>query len=103
MRVRRRISVPTRVLALVLAGVIPLVVPLERLTAQPSALNIFYVYDDLNRLVAVIDQQGNTATYTYDAVGNILKIERFDATALPDRVAITLVSPIKGEIGDAVQ
>ncbi len=30
---------------------------------------INYVYDDLGRLVAVIDKDGNAATYAYDAVG----------------------------------
>ena len=32
--------------------------------AQQAAIN--YVYDDLNRLVAAVDQQGNIAMYTYD-------------------------------------
>ena len=67
---------------------------------QPS---IFYVYDDLNRLIAVVDQQGNAATYTYDAVGNILAIERFDISAQPGPVRITLVSPSKGKVGTQVQ
>ena len=35
-----------------------------------------YIYDDLGRLVQVIDGQGNVATYTYDAVGNLLSITR---------------------------
>jgi YD repeat-containing protein len=30
-----------------------------------------YIYDDLGRLSQVIDGQGNVATYTYDAVGNL--------------------------------
>ena len=33
-----------------------------------------YIYDDLGRLVQVIDGQGNVATYNYDAVGNLLSI-----------------------------
>jgi len=33
-----------------------------------------YIYDDLGRLSQVIDDQGNVATYTYDAVGNLLSI-----------------------------
>ena len=41
---------------------------------------IFYVYDDLNRLSAVVTQQGDVAIDTYDADGDILKIERSDAT-----------------------
>ncbi len=35
-----------------------------------------YIYDDLGRLAKVIDGQGNVATYTYDAVGNLLSITR---------------------------
>src|SRR5689334_5659266 len=37
---------------------------------------IQYVYDEIGRLIAVIDRSGDTATYTYDAVGNILSIGR---------------------------
>lgn len=35
-----------------------------------------YVYDELGRLVAVIDPAGETARYTYDAAGNLLSITR---------------------------
>jgi len=72
-----------------------------RLLAQPAS--IYYVYDDLNRLVAVVDQHGNAATYTYDAVGNILKIERFDAMTLPGSVAISMFTPAAGRVGTMVQ
>jgi YD repeat-containing protein len=64
---------------------------------------IFYVYDELNRLFAVVDEQGNAATYTYDAVGNILRIERFDAAQQPGPVRITLVTPTAGKVGTQVQ
>ena len=67
--------------------------------AQPPS--IYYVYDALNRLTAVVDQQGRAATYTYDAVGNILKIDRVDAPAGP--VAITLFTPLIGATGTTVQ
>lgn len=63
---------------------------------------IFYVYDELNRLIGVVDQDGNSVSYTYDAVGNITRIDRFDADG-PGAVAITLVSPGKGRVGRAVQ
>jgi len=52
-------------------------------SAWPQQPRIHYVYDDLGRLVGVVDQDGNAATYTYDAVGNILAIGRHDA--LPRR------------------
>src|SRR5213083_1034884 len=70
------------------------------LAQQPS---IYYVYDDLNRLVVVVDRLGNAATYTYDAVGNILRIDRFDATGLPGGVAISLFTPSAGAVGATVQ
>jgi YD repeat-containing protein len=88
----------TRCLAALLACAVLLP---TRLLAQPPSIH--YVYDDLNRLAAVVDQQGNAATYTYDAVGNILKIERFDATALPGVVAISMFTPAAGRVGAAVQ
>jgi len=40
------------------------------------AAGVTYTYDDLGRLHQVIDQDGNVATYNYDAVGNIVSIER---------------------------
>lgn len=40
------------------------------LLAHPREIR--YIYDDLNRPVGVIDQQGNAPEYVYDAVGNIL-------------------------------
>ena len=72
-------------------------------SAQATQPSIFYVYDDLSRLIAVVDQQGNAATYTYDAVGNILLIERFDAAQQPGPVRITLVMPTAGKVGTQVQ
>ena len=44
--------------------------------ALASADQARYIYDDLGRLVQVIDGQGNVATYNYDAVGNLLSITR---------------------------
>jgi YD repeat-containing protein len=73
------------------------------LTPTRAHADVFYVYDDLNRLVAVIDSQGNAATYTYDAVGNILQIDRFDANQQPGPVRITLVTPTAGKVGTKVQ
>jgi YD repeat-containing protein len=36
-----------------------------------------YAYDDLGRLTVVVDDAGNTAIYNYDAVGNLLGIDRY--------------------------
>jgi hypothetical protein len=69
-------------------------------SAQPYPVQ--YAYDELGRLVAVVDQDGDAAIYVYDAVGNILSIQRVDAAALPDRVAITAVVPRKGKAGTVV-
>ncbi len=80
---------------------------LATLAASPAALaqppRIYYVYDDLNRLAAVVNQQGDVAVYTYDVVGNILRIDRFDATALPGPVGISYVATQAGAAGITVQ
>src|SRR5206468_7629724 len=94
---RARYALPIRVTFI--AGALLLLT--QRASAQQSG--IFYVYDDLNRLIGVIDQQGNAATYTYDAVGNILRIDRFDAAQQPGPVRITLVTPTAGKVGTQVQ
>jgi len=59
------------------------------------AQEVRYFYDALNRLVGVMDPQGNGAEYLYDAVGNLLQIRRFTAT-VSGTVAILLVRPIQG-------
>ena len=56
-----------------------LVIALGHILLQPvlvSADQATYIHDDLGRLSQVIDGQGNVATYTYDAVGNLLSITR---------------------------
>src|SRR3989442_885998 len=99
----RGVRFPIRILAVLLAATLLLAIPIGHIAAQTSAASVIYVYDDLNRLIAVIDQQGNAATYTYDAVGNILRIERFNAAEFPGQVGITLVSPNEGKVGTTVQ
>src|SRR5439155_5020066 len=46
----------------------------------------------------VIDGQGNAATYTYDAVGNILSIAQSSST----QVSIIQFTPKHGPVGTAV-
>ena len=94
----RRLVVATRSVALIV--LCAMLTPTGPLAQAPS---IHYVYDELNRLVAVVDQQGNAATYTYDAVGNILRVDRFDATADMGGVAISLFTPSAGAAGATVQ
>src|SRR5215208_500705 len=59
---------------------------------------ITYVYDELGRLIAVIDPTGDTARYSYDAVGNVLSISRHSSSTL------TLINftPTSGPIGASV-
>ena len=69
----------------------------EAVAQTPS---VGYVYDDLERLTAVVDPNGNAAIYVYDAVGNRLQIQRIDAP--PQGLAITYVSPARGTPGAPV-
>lgn len=71
-------------------------------SVSASAQEIRYLYDDLGRLVGVVDQQGNAAEYVHDAVGNILEIRRFNVDP-GAAVAITLVSPNQGTVGTTVE
>jgi len=64
--------------------------------------DIFYLYDEAGRLNAVVDHEGNAATYTYDLVGNLLSIERVNAGDQPGPIAITLVRPNRGKVGTEV-
>ena len=59
---------------------------------------IQYIYDDLGRLVGVVDPAADTAVYSYDAVGNLLSIARFASTT----VSIIAVSPGSGAVGATV-
>jgi YD repeat-containing protein len=71
-------------------------------TPLARAQEVRYLYDELNRLIGVIDPQGNAAEYVYDAVGNILQIRRFNVDPNAT-LAISLVSPNKGSAGTQVQ
>jgi YD repeat-containing protein len=84
----------------VLLGLFFLLQPAPHVHAQQPVIH--YVYDDLGRLVGVVDPDGNAATYTYDAVGNILAIGRHNVADTTGPVAITLVSPNKGKVETAV-
>src|SRR5262245_53829014 len=57
-----------------------------------------YVYDELGRLIAVFDANGNAAAYNYDAVGNILSIARYTSS----QVAIFGFTPTQGPVGTTV-
>jgi YD repeat-containing protein len=70
--------------------------------ADAQTAPIQYGYDELGRLVTVVDPNGNTAIYSYDLVGNLLSIQRVDADGLPGPVAITHFTPSRGKVGTAV-
>jgi YD repeat-containing protein len=86
----------------ILAGVILLLTMglAPTLRAQSNS-PVQYLYDDLGRLVRVVDQNGNVATYQYDAVGNLLAITR---SALPGSggLAILGFTPQQGPVGATV-
>jgi YD repeat-containing protein len=60
---------------------------------------ISYVYDELGRLVSVVDSTGDMASFSYDAVGNLLSIQRQSSTL----VSVTEFSPNSGWIGATVR
>src|SRR5579859_2486693 len=70
------------------------------LSAQNTA-PVQYSYDDLGRLIKVVDPNGNVATYSYDAVGNLLAISR-SALPSPNALAILNSTPQQGGIGTTV-
>jgi YD repeat-containing protein len=63
------------------------------LSVRPAFGDIFYVYDGLGRLIAVVDSNGQGAGYSYDAVGNLLAITRFNASNPP---AVNAIVPAEG-------
>ncbi len=67
-----------------------------------KAQEIRYCYDEVGRLIRVVDAQGNAARYIYDEVGNILEIRRTSASDFPGPVAITFFDPDGGEVGTVV-
>jgi YD repeat-containing protein len=59
---------------------------------------ISYVYDELGRLIAVTDPAGDTAIYSYDAVGNITSISRYSSSTL----SLIKFTPASGPVGTTV-
>jgi YD repeat-containing protein len=60
--------------------------------------NVTYVYDELGRLVGVIDTSGNAASYNYDAVGNLLSIQRTSSS----QTSIIGFNPARGPVATTV-
>jgi len=59
---------------------------------------IRYHYDELGRLVQVVAPTGQSAQYSYDALGNIVSIKQFAAAA----VSISEFTPNSGPAGTSV-
>ena len=70
------------------------------LSAAPASADVIYLYDDLGRLVRVIREDGEAATYHYDAVGNILGITR--ESSILQTTTVTSSSPSSGTRGSRV-
>ena len=68
--------------------------------SQTSA-PVQYFYDDVGRLIRVVDGSGNVATYAYDGVGNLLSIARSSVPA-NNGLAILSFSPQSGTAGQTV-
>jgi YD repeat-containing protein len=68
------------------------------LAAPSQAGVVTYVYDEIGRLIAVVDPGGNAAQYSYDAVGNLLEI----TNSGPDELKIFTFVPNNGPVGTEV-
>jgi YD repeat-containing protein len=83
---------------LILCALFVVLGAMSRLLSAQAAIQ--YFYDDIGRLTKVIDQNGNVATYTYDAVGNLLSIAR--STVSLTGIAIFAFTPQSGPAGQTV-
>ena len=68
------------------------------LASASATAGIVYVYDELQRLKSVIDPIGEAATYSYDAVGNLLSIARNNSS----QTSIIDFNPNSGPAGSTV-
>jgi YD repeat-containing protein len=59
---------------------------------------VTYLYDELGRLVGVVDPSSDTAVYSYDAVGNLLGIARYASST----VSVIDFQPKSGPVGTTV-
>lgn len=79
------------------AGVL-LVLSVVLIAASPVGADISFVYDQVGRLVGVIDAAGDTAVYSYDAVGNLRSISRYASSI----VSLIDFAPHGGHVGATV-
>jgi YD repeat-containing protein len=72
--------------------------PLLVTSLRAQSGTIRYIYDELGRLVGVIDGSGDAAIYHYDASGNLLSITRSTSS----QVEVIEFTPDAGPIGQSV-
>jgi YD repeat-containing protein len=65
---------------------------------QSQAQNITYAYDELGRLLAVVDQFGDAGVYNYDKVGNLLSVTNTGSYT----VSIFTFTPNNGPVTQSV-
>ncbi len=59
--------------------------------APPGPMN--YAYDAVGRLVGAIQPTGDTAKYSYDAAGNVLRVDRYPSTQLSVLSVVPAAAP----------
>lgn len=63
-----------------------------------QAQTFTYAYDELGRLIAVVDSSGNAGVYSYDTVGNLLKITNTTSST----VSIFTFTPNNDSVGQSI-
>ncbi len=91
-------ALSTRLPTIALRGPRALLLALLCFATPVAADTVRYVYDELGRLVAVVDPAGETTRYTYDEVGNIVSVSRQSSS----QVSIVAFTPERGQVGDTV-
>ena len=91
-------ALSTRLPVTALRGPCALLLALLCFATPVVADTVRYVYDELGRLVAVVDPAGETTRYTYDEVGNIVSVSRQSSS----QVSIVAFTPERGQVGDTV-
>jgi len=65
--------------------------------AEPSG-PASYAYDAIGRLAGVTQASGETARYSYDAAGNVTKVERFPSAQLSVLSVVPMAAPRGGRV-----
>ncbi len=67
------------------------------LAPRAHAAEIIYLYNAKSELVGLVDQDGSSVVWSFDASGNLVSISRTDTSSIPGSVGISLVSPNSGK------